>query len=88
MIIVVDVHDCFDDDVCLWVDDYDLMIIVMISTWCYMMMFMSMIKMLWLKGYMIMLMTNICRYVMIFIWWYNMKYMTIVGRIMILVKEV
>jgi hypothetical protein len=88
MIIVVDVHDCFDDDVCLWVDDYDLMIMVMISTWCYMMMFMSMIKMLWLKGYMIMLMTNICRYVMIFIWWYNMKYMTNVGRIMILVKEV
>ena len=88
MIIVVDVHDCFDDDVCLWVDDYDLMIMVMISTWCYMMMFMSMIKMLWLKGYMIMLMNNICRYVMIFIWWYNMKYMTIVGRMMILVKEV
>ena len=88
MIIVVDVHDCFDDDVCLWVDDYDLMIMVMISTWCYMMMFMSMIKMLWLKGYMTMLMTNICRYVMIFIWWYNMKYMTNVGRIMILVKEV
>ena len=50
MIIVFDVHDCFDDDVCLWVDDYDLMIMVMISTWCYMMMFMYMIKMLWLKG--------------------------------------
>jgi hypothetical protein len=47
MIIVVDVHDCFDDDVCLWVDDYDLMIMVMISTWCYMMMFMSMIKMMY-----------------------------------------
>jgi hypothetical protein len=84
----------FDDDVWRWccscltmmlfrIDDdvdYDLFMMVEYEV--------VMIKMLWLKGYMIMLMTNICRYVMIFIWWYDTKYMTNIGRIVTLVKEV